>query len=165
MSPFNAILPTLMLLAGHALAQECPANVKRTAPDSRYETLNGGAEVWDKQTNLVWQRCSLGQSWNGSTCAGVATAHTWRQALEAANASGGGWLLPNHRELLSLVEWGCQNPVINTMTFPNTVGDGYWSSSSIAGAGENAYFVGFNGGLYSWALKTGGNYVRLVRSR
>ena len=30
-------------LAGHALAQTCPANVKRTAPDSRYELQNSGA--------------------------------------------------------------------------------------------------------------------------
>ncbi len=152
-------------LTGHALAQTCPANVKRTAPDSRYELQNGGAEVWDKQTDLIWQRCSLGQSWDGSACTGAATRHTWQQALEAAKAAGGGWALPDKRELQSLVERGCNNPAINSTVFPNTPSSWFWSSSSVAGYGGTAWGVGFYYGNDPNDLKDYGSYVRLVRAR
>ena len=52
---------------------------KITTPDSRYELLNAGAEVRDTMTNLVWQRCRLGQHWNGSDCTGVAVKYTWQK--------------------------------------------------------------------------------------
>jgi hypothetical protein len=152
-------------LAGHALAQTCPANVKRTAPDSRYELQNSGAEVWDKQTDLIWQRCSLGQSWDGSSCTGAATGHTWQQALEAAKAAGGGWALPNKRELQSLVERGCYNPAVNITVFPNTASSWYWSSSSVAGNGDYAWGVAFDDGYDGLDYKGNGYYVRLVRAR
>ena len=161
------LIPGLLAaaLTGHALAQTCPANVKRTAPDSRYELQNSGAEVWDKQTDLIWQRCSLGQSWDGSSCTGAATGYTWQQALEAAKAAGGGWALPNKRELQSLVERGCNNPAVNSTFFPNTPSSGYWSSSSVAGYGDNAWDVDFGGGNGYDDGKYNDDYVRLVRAR
>ena len=161
------LIPGLLaaVLTGHALAQTCPANVKRTAPDSRYELQNGGAEVWDKQTDLIWQRCSLGQSWDGSSCTGAATGYTWQQALEAARAAGGGWALPDKRELQSLVERGCNNPAVNSTFFPNTPSSGYWSSSSVAGHGGHAWNVGFDGGYDYHDGKYNDYYVRLVRAR
>ncbi|MCX8521150.1 MAG: DUF1566 domain-containing protein, partial [Rhodoferax sp.] len=65
-----------------------------------------GAEVTDRRTGLVWARCSLGQSWNGSTCTGTASTHTHEQALaqaQTANVGGAsGWRLPNVKELASL---------------------------------------------------------------
>ncbi|MDO8330540.1 MAG: DUF1566 domain-containing protein [Fluviicoccus sp.] len=162
-------IPVLLAvtLSGHAFSQTCPANVKRTTPASRYELQNSGAEVWDKQTDLVWQRCSLGQSWDGSTCAGAPTRHTWQQALEAATAAGGGWMLPDKRELQSLVERGCFNPAINITVFPNTLSSWYWSSSSVASYSEFAWFVGFYNGIdnYHYELKSHEHYVRLVRTR
>ena len=162
------LIPLLLTLTatGAAVAQTCPANVKRTAPDSRYEVQNGGAEVWDKQTDLIWQRCSLGQSWDGSACTGAAVGHTWQQALEAAKAAGGGWLLPNQRELHSLVERGCNNPAINLTLFPNTpTNEWFWSSSSAAGDGDNAWSVRFHDGYGGDVSKPNGFYVRLVRAR
>jgi hypothetical protein len=163
----KTLIPLLLTLTatGAALAQTCPANVKRSAPDSRYELQNSGAEVWDKQTDLIWQRCSLGQSWDGSTCTGAATRHTWQQALEAAKAAGGGWALPNKRELSSLVERGCYNPAINNMAFPNTPSSWYWSSSSVAGYGGYAWYVHFYDGYDGYGHKYSGYYVRLVRAR
>lgn len=164
----KTLIPLLLTLTatGSAVAQTCAANVKRTAPDSRYELQNGGAEVWDKQTDLVWQRCSLGQSWNGSACTGMAVGHTWQQALEAAQAAGGGWLLPNKRELHSLVERGCYKPAINLTLFPNTpTDDWYWSSSSFAGLGEYAWMVYFGNGDDHRDVKYYDHSVRLVRAR
>jgi Protein of unknown function (DUF1566) len=62
-----------------------------------------------KQDNLEWLRCSIGQSWTGSTCTGEAKEYTFEQAKTAAtsfNATGYGgkrdWRLPTIRELQSL---------------------------------------------------------------
>jgi hypothetical protein len=56
-----------------------------------------------------WLRCSVGQSWNGSTCEGEALKYTFEQAQQTAatfNATGYGgkrdWRVPTVRELQSL---------------------------------------------------------------
>lgn len=167
------LIPGLLAtaLTGHAFAQTCPANVMRTAPDSRYDLLNGGAEVWDKQTGLVWQRCSLGQSWDGNVCTGVAARYTWQQALEVAKAAGGGWTLPDIRELRSLVERGCYNPAVNIMAFPSTPlswpSSWHVASSPVAGYGRGAWFVNLadgSDGHGGFDSKHFASSVRLVRN-
>lgn len=36
---------------------------------------NGDGTVTDTRTGLTWMRCALGQTWDGSTCVGVAGEH------------------------------------------------------------------------------------------
>jgi hypothetical protein len=91
-----------------------------TNPDSGYELMNNGSEVRDIQTELIWQRCSLGQHWNGNNCAGTAIKYSWQQAKEAAKAAGPSWRLPDIYELQSLLEMRCAHPAINTTIFPAT---------------------------------------------
>ena len=55
--------------------EETPAVV--TVIDDRYEILNGGTEIRDLQTTLIWQRCSVGQTWGGTRCEG--SASSWRE--------------------------------------------------------------------------------------
>lgn len=61
----------------------------------------------DPATNLIWTRCSLGQTWNGSGCNGEAKTFNWWDAHQAAlNHSEGGhsdWRLPTAPELASLL--------------------------------------------------------------
>ncbi len=60
-----------------AMAQAtCPSAPGRFAPT--------GDQVLDRYTGLVWQRCSQGQTWSGSDCAGTATTHTLEQAMIVA---------------------------------------------------------------------------------
>lgn len=126
-----------------AQAQTCNPNIVRTAPDSRYELVvgSGGSEVLDKKTGLIWQRCSLGQTWNGTTCTGAAIRHTWTDALAQAKSLGNGYRLPNIRELKSLTERACMEPAINSKFFPNTTNDGYWSASPYGGDDNSAWYV------------------------
>ena len=148
---------TLLLAATHSHAQTCNANIARTAPDSRYQLLNNGTEVKDTQTNLIWQRCSLGQTWNGAGCISDAVRYQWVDALQAAKNIGSGWRVPNIKELDSLIEQACYSPSINEVFFPNTQ-SGYWSSSPFIG-------VDFTFGSVGGSGFNGGNlYVRLVRS-
>ncbi len=55
-------------------------------------------------------------------------------------------------------------PTINVTYFPNTLTDGFWSSSPFAGNSGYAWIVGFgNGNSDGYGLKGSGHYVRLVR--
>lgn len=164
------LLTTLLAcFAGVALAQQvCPAGHTLTAPDSRYAVQTDTSQVKDLKTSLVWQRCSLGQTWSGSTCTGSATAMTWQAGLTAARAAGssGGfaWRVPNIKELASLPELACYNPAINATMFPATpTTNRYWSSSSEGNPGF-AWYVGFYHGDANYSIKINSYYIRLVRS-
>jgi hypothetical protein len=154
-------------------AQQCNTHVGKTTPNARFEVVVGsqGAEVLDLYTNLVWQRCSIGQQWSASTqnCTGTATTYTWVDALTQAKAVGGDYRLPNIKELHNLREQQCSTPSINTVLFPNTpVADPeprYWSSSPYAGDDVSAWSMEFVQGTTDVAPKAAALlYVRAVRA-
>ena len=67
--------------------------------------------MWrDPKTNMIWMRCSLGQTWNGTTCTGEASKHDWQAAqgaVAAMNRNGGyggytDWVLPHIEDLSSI---------------------------------------------------------------
>lgn len=170
--------------AAMALAFSAPAlsaaicnsiNIRPTRPDSRYEAVAGtvpaGSEVRDKVTGLVWQRCKLGMTWNGSTCSGNAAGFSWDQALEAARTAApsnapeaSAWRLPNMKELTSLIETACYGPAINTTWFPFEPGGEAWSSSTKADDAGRAWVVQFYNGGHSYGSKYYPLQVRLVRT-
>jgi len=63
---------------------------------------NGDGTVTDPTTGLIWMRCSMGQTWTGSTCIGTASGYTRDQAIALTStvsfASQTDWRLPNIRE-------------------------------------------------------------------
>ncbi|MDP5137331.1 DUF1566 domain-containing protein [Rheinheimera baltica] len=147
--------------------------------DNRYEIIEDGSVVRDVITGLEWQRCSVGQSWDGATCVGAAVRHTWANA--AAMVLSGGFVLPNIDQLQSLVF--CSNtgvydpsgnnntcivpyvsPTLNSDVFPNTPAEMYWSSTSSNDSGTSARTVHFNFVGSSSSSKSGLNRVRLVRA-
>src|SRR2546423_8187735 len=82
---------------------------------ARYEPRGG--TVYDKETKLTWQRCSVGQQWKeGQGCVGDVALLTW----EEANKLGGGWRLPSKDELQDLVFQNCPNGQrsVNDEVFP-----------------------------------------------
>jgi hypothetical protein len=164
-------LLVLIGLSVDALAQSCPANVPRVAPDSRYsisEPVSGEFVVTDLATGLMWKRCSEGQS--GATCTGTVSTQDWTTALTLANnathAGFSDWRLPNAEELLSLVETGCASPAINAVVFPATASVfAYWSSTTFAPSSGSAWHVEFNRGELATLVgpKSNNLHVRLVR--
>lgn len=136
----------------------CNFNGESLHPNYDYKVVAGsnGAEVLDQKTNLIWQRCTIGQTWDGSDCVGQPKAMNWLEGLKAAKALGSGYRVPNLRELLSLREANCSEPSINAEIFPNTVvTDGSYMSSS------PRRDVSF---LYGWQGIENKRYVRAVRS-
>jgi hypothetical protein len=150
----------------------CNLSVPATQPDNRYEVVEGtsGAEVRDKLTGLIWQRCVLGMTWNGKTCAGTALGKTWAEAMQAAQTAtpsrvpgASVWQLPNNADLYGLAERACYSPSINTNWFPETPSDRTWSSTSDTVNQDIAMHVSFSYGHGGSTMKKNLGRVRLVR--
>ena len=141
----------LLAYGSTVYAQTCLDDVRLTAPNGRFEM--GADTVLDTRTGLTWQRCPTGydvddngtpDTWTDDRCVEAATtAFSWADALqEPVNVNAGGgiagfadWRLPNIKELLSIVEFGCVGPAINLAVFPDTQAVGsFWSSTSSPGA-------------------------------
>jgi hypothetical protein len=128
---------------------------------------HGDGTVTDVQAGLQWMRCSLGQTWQGSTCISEAKEYTWQAALDAAgalNRQGGyaghrDWRVPTIEELRTLAycssgqpktwndtgkpcEGDYERPTLYQPAFPNTPTLWYWSSS------VDAYGLDGAGGVY-----------------
>lgn len=154
-------------LANSAIAQVCQSTITASAPDARYQVVAGsqGAEVLDLYTNLIWQRCSIGQQWSGTACTGDAQSLTWVDALKQASPPNAVWRVPNIRELNSLIEDACHDSSINYTMFPNTPATVYWSSSPSSTDQQAAWSMDFNTGASGTPqLKSSLSHLRLVRS-
>ncbi|PJZ48490.1 hypothetical protein CH362_14915 [Leptospira saintgironsiae] len=121
--------------------------------------------VTDNVTGLTWQKCTNGLS--GTSCnTGSATGSTWTTALASCNAltlAGKTWRLPNINELRSIMDYSKANPSVDTIYFPGTLSNYYWSSTSYSPSPSNAWYVHFNRGLVSpFAAKSNSYFIRCV---
>lgn len=143
-----------------------------------YFTNKEGNLILDKATNLVWQRCRVGQTWDGASCAGDLKYFTFDQAQ---NLTRDGWRVPASNELASLrncssgqfVRGQCSGrysrPTIDTTAFPekSTIHgyEKYWSSSPYAdGRGSSAWYFNPENGEVYMNFKYVPYSVRLVRA-
>ncbi len=159
---------TLLFVVIAANAQNCNDNIMPTTPDSRFID-NGDGTVIDKQTNLIWMRCILGQTWTGTTCTDENVGYTWQEALQTAVsysfAGSDGWRVPNSNELESIVERACYKPAINLSIFPQTPSSLVWTTTPYVGDYNGVWIVDFEDGYEGGFSKTiPFMNVRLVRS-
>ena len=84
---------------------DLPASERRI--NERFEVSGDGSLLVDHLNELIWLRCSLGQSWNGESCVGVPLRVGLDGAVEAVSLLGHAgfrdWRLPTIEELDSLV--------------------------------------------------------------
>lgn len=145
-----------------------------TTPSSDFELVEAEANlVKHLPTNLVWQRCFLGQHWNPDLeiCEGKAVLYTPQDALEIAEELGGGWRLPNINELRTVVERCRSYPALNTNVFADAAQRSFFDKFSYGILSSTP--VRSNDGSVQWrrvALDTGVDLteagrgiVRLVR--
>lgn len=165
----NKTIPMLLVLGlvvCQSVLARCNNAVTESTPSSRF-TLNGET-VTDSQTGLIWMRCSLGQSWNGTSCDGTASKMNWKAALESATSTNFAdevdWRLPNIKELTSIVERACWRPAVNSSVFPANPESWFLSSSPYATSDGAAWVVDFGLGISRGANKDVNGYVRLVRA-
>lgn len=82
------------------------------------------------------------------------------------------WRLPNHKELMSLLESACASPMLNVHVFPDDEGHPAWSSTTDITRANYAWAVNLSGvdlsefiGRYSSSSDKALLYtVRLVRN-
>lgn len=160
----NFVIVILLTLLNTTVYADCHPSIASGTPTSRFEILDNGSEVKDKKTGLIWQRCSIGQTWNINGCSGKPTALKWKDALNKAKEIGNNYRLPNIRELQSIVEIKCHYPAINTTIFVDTPSNsGYWSSSPYV-LGSSLWTIAFTNGTIYTTQTYNMQYVRAVRS-
>ena len=134
-------------------------------------------------TGLMWPRCPEGTEINASADAcemrdGEEGRYTWQAALQHAEghafAGYDDWRVPNHKELLSIVEYCSADVRLNPDAFPSfaalTLSDDarFWTSSPrrswFFSGTESSWTVNFDGSLFNSASRrTSEQFLRLVR--
>ncbi len=133
-------------------------------PASREYEIRG-AEVLDKGSGLVWQRCSVGQSWvSGKGCEGNVEAFSFD---DAQRLGFGPWRLPTQFEMAKLIDHGLayeeQAPTTNVDAFPNMDRARLWYWTSTPDGPFVAWYVSFVDGRFSLDGRNFKYAVRLVR--
>jgi hypothetical protein len=150
---------------------------------NRFEVKSG--LVKDVNSKLIWTRCSIGQKWNGSTCQGVVSKHSWNDIITRHFNYQGykDWRVPSVEELKTLsfhcnskhtTAWNetqdsCEGndfkSAIISKAFPNTpVHIPFWSSSLSESSDDSAWVVDFSDGSERYDRKSHFFAVRLVRN-
>ena len=169
---------------GHDLGDDGMARKGLPASGPRF-TDNKNGTITDNATGLMWKKCSLGQTDNES-CDGPATPYNWDfdysgdvehpyaftacADLNAAHYAGySDWRLPNVKELMSIEDYSSEYYVdeephsINTVAFPNTQDDYYWSSNIYAPWDAFIWVVNFTHVLIGGRTGDVLSYVRCIR--
>jgi hypothetical protein len=165
--------------AGGAFAQQvCKdgsgALEGRSSPSSRFVD-NADGTVTDKESKLMWLRCSAGQAWafESGRCTGEADRLSWAAAQSLAsdvNRRGSfffnDWRVPQLRELATIAERSCANPRVNLAVFPGTEASRYWTVTSRPGTHDeaHAYALSFGAEGMAYLAKDEAHGVRLVRN-
>ena len=161
-----------MLVCRFSNAQQtpavCPGGIPETANSDAFEVYENG-EVLHIASQLIFMRCSIGQTYINETCENEPSALNWQQALQESvkNEFNGSknWRLPNVKELSAITERACVRPSINEDIFPNTSPDDYWTSTTSVTHPQSAWAIGFSNASNAKRLKNRSLYARLVRTR
>jgi hypothetical protein len=157
----------LGLLCVNSYAQTCLDDVAETANTEEFEVNTDGTAT-HSESDLMWMRCSLGQTYSASSCIGEADELSWQQALETAHgytyAGYSGWRVPNVKELATITERACVRPAINETVFPDTLSDDYWTSTPSVADADRAWVLAFFNSSNALKEKSLFVYTRLVRT-
>lgn len=169
MKKFSALFAVVIIcLSSGLVLADSNKQLSRNAEPSPF-ILNKG-EAFDKVTKLTWSRCSVGTTWKEDAgCVGSPKLMSLEEAQHFARQTGNGWRLPTIKELCSIVEQGCENPVINSIVFPDIkdFGEGapYWSITRVEEMPMLIYYVDFMSGRVDGHSQGFVMAVRLIRNQ
>jgi hypothetical protein len=146
-SPQRPVNPLEKLLMPPAFPPMTPAQMEaaKVANEARRTDFEhmltlrfvvNGNEVYDKKTNLTWQRCNYGQTWDEHNrwCKGVTKHQTITQASAEVAKEMKSWRIPEISEVLSLLQVACENTKVrdaHSAVFPEILSDTHYLSYSI----------------------------------
>jgi hypothetical protein len=130
--------------------------VHGTPSAQSYDTSAPGV-VLDQVTHLMWQRtvAPVTQTWSG--------AKQYCACLQLGGHDD--WRLPSRIELVSIVDFTRHTPSIDSIAFPDTPLEWFWTSTALAENPEEAWYIYFDNGFSKFILAEEHQYrVRCVRS-
>jgi len=139
-------LATLLLIGAGLLASAQAQATCAPMPDGKPRFVIKGAEVADRKTGLIWQRCSLGLVFDAAKgCTGNPIFFSLDDAQVVAGEQGKGWHVPSGPELQSLIDIDCGSPAIDTSVFSDITPDEdgkayYWTTNAVGMIGMYYYF-------------------------
>lgn len=176
MKPRHLVLLMFGAAASHAplhAQQACDTRAgSMSSPGTRFEDHLDGT-VTDKESRLMWMRCSAGQTASDTACSGAPANLDWSSARSLANEVNragrffySDWRLPQLKELATIAERGCENPRVNLSVFPNTASGLYWTATSRSSKDTSsfAFALGFDAEGVVYRPVEEAMHVRLVRS-
>ena len=132
--------------------------------------ISRGYYVIDLSNKVEWMTCTVGMVWDKNNCVGKPIKIKLDQINSVINQANeqldGSWRLPNRKELESLVCKDCKKTKINSLIFPNTPPDSFWTSEKNPWQSQFMWTVNFfTGNTFGRFPGFIPNYVRLVRDR
>src|SRR5258706_10640450 len=104
------------LLGAMSIANTTWADCKDADPAFMARFTVKAEEVYDKQTDLTWQRCAVGQRWvQSSGCLGNPAKFTFDEAQALTN---GKWRVPPLQKMQGIVAQNCSEPPPRPAPFP-----------------------------------------------
>ncbi len=123
---------------------------------------NGDGTVTDMATGLMWVQASADTDGDGTPDEmNWQDALAWCENLELAGYTD--WRLPNINELRSIVDYARYDPAIDTIFFPDTTSNSYWSATTQTSSTNHGWSVKFGKGYESYGYKQYSYPVRAVR--
>jgi hypothetical protein len=165
------------MLPNASFQPEVPKNqVELSHEINRYEVNEG--VVKDSKTGLIWTRCSLGQTWTGSTCHGEAAKFSWDEIITKHFSYAGynDWRIPSIAELKTLLYCNGKRKDLNSnrrytkdalmnQIFPNVAHNAvFWSSSQNESIASNVWVTDFLAKTHRQDDRSNYFAIRLVRN-
>jgi Caspase domain/Protein of unknown function (DUF1566) len=151
--------------------------------------LGKGSLARDLKTGLIWQRCGVGQTWDGGACTGQLNKYNFSDAVKLSTNA---WRVPTVRELSTLIwcstgktrdvndpnDGGVpianfcgeefKSPTIYRSMFSSSIPQSnlvsFWTASSSSKSNDKAWYVDFLFGLVDDSADSKLEfYIRLVK--
>ncbi|KHD24289.1 hypothetical protein NM09_13665 [Vibrio caribbeanicus] len=157
-----------LMVSTTSFAQTCVENQPVSQLEGQFIDRQDGT-ILDVKTNLLWQKCNVGETYNSTTngCDGTPTSFaSWDLALQSSQVGVDGFRLPNIKELGSIVDYRCAKPAINLTYFPTTTNVPYWTNTPDVSDINTAYsglVIDFTEGQEKTVNASGEMFVRLVK--